>query len=104
MSVQSQDRLAACSLRGLRTRCLALPSLTFYLQALPVLCSPQPLILVVQAQHDLHCLCSLTEETVSRGLLTGVGTALRDALAFGKDGLQLSLAGESGLSITVKAT
>ena len=67
-----------------------------------VLQSPQHLILVVQAQHDMHCLCSLTEETVSRGLLSGVGTALRDALAFGKDGLQLSLAGKSGLSITVK--
>jgi hypothetical protein len=70
--------------------------------SVPVLRSSQPLILAVQAQHDLHCLCSLTEDTVRRGLLSGVGTALRDALAFGKDGLQLSLAGKSGLSITEK--
>ena len=48
------------------------------------------------------CTCSLLEENTGQGLLSGVGTALKDALSLGrevssKDGLRLTLSGEGYL-------
>ena len=46
------------------------------------------------ADWCMICMCSLTEEQLSQGLLSGVGTALKDAL---QDGLRLTLSGEGPL-------
>ena len=57
------------------------------------------MLLCGSADWCVLCTCSLLEENTGQGLLSGVGTALKDALSLGrevssKDGLRLTLSGE----------
>ena len=57
---------------------------------------------VGSADWCVLCTCSLLEENTGQGLLSGVGTALKDALSLGrevssKDGLRLTLSGDGRL-------